>query len=108
MVDIPSALAGASVQAGYQQGEVAKLRDAPKTSQVHAAKKEAQAIDDAGQIVGTSDEDVAVFSDSEGKGGQGRFSEEQSPEAHAGSGETGTHGPNELTDPSDARLDVRA
>ena len=82
MSDIPPDIVGSSLQAGFQQAEMAKARDAQRAAQSHAAKTGAKAIDDAGSTIETGDEDTAVFTDAEGTGGQGRESEEESNEAH--------------------------
>lgn len=82
MSDIPPDVVGSSLQAGFQQAEISKARDAQRAAQSHAAKTGAKAIDDAGTTIETGDEDTAVFADAEGTGGQGRESEEESTEAH--------------------------
>ncbi len=81
MSDIPPNIVGSSAQAGYHQAEVARARDAQRTDQYTAAKRGIKAIDDAGNTIESSDDDVAVFADAEGAGGQGRFQEEESDEA---------------------------
>lgn len=80
MSEIPPNIAASGAQAGFQQAEIAKARDAQRTGQSAAARRGVKSIDDAGATIETGDEDVAVFSDAEGAGGQGRFSEEESAE----------------------------
>ncbi len=81
MADIPPIL-GSAAQAGYQQADVSKARDAEKSGRAEAGRREAKAIDEAGSTIEANDEDVAVFADAEGAGGQGRSSQEESNDAH--------------------------
>ena len=83
MSDIPPNIVGSSAQAGYQQAEVSKARDAQRAGQSDAAKRGVKAIDDAGSTIETDDDDVAVFADAEGQGGEGRSAEEESNEDNA-------------------------
>lgn len=78
--DIPSA-----AQSGIQAHEVAKERDARRAGQVNAAARQVRTVDEAGSTVETTDNDVAIFSDAEGAGSQGRESEEPPPEDEASS-----------------------
>ncbi len=82
MSDIPP-IAASGAQAGYQQAEVTRARDARRADQVRARAKNANAIDEAGNTIETDDNDSRVFTDAEGAGGQGRSDEdgEHSPEA---------------------------
>ncbi len=80
MSEIPSNIAASGAQAGYQQAEATKARDAEKSGRAEAAKRGVKSIDDAGATIETGDEDVAVFADAEGAGGQGRATEEESNE----------------------------
>lgn len=82
MADIPPNIVGSSAQAGYQQSNVAKSRDAERADQTHAARTGVKSIDDAGTTIETGDDDTAVFTDAEGAGGQGRHAEDESGEAH--------------------------
>ncbi len=72
MADMPPPIVGSSAQAGYVQGEASRVRDAERSGQSGAAEKSIKAIDQAGNAIETSDEDTAVFSDSEGGGTHGR------------------------------------
>ena len=77
MSQIPSHLPASAAQANIQANEVAKERDARRTGQVDAARRQVQSVDEAGSTVDTEDGDVAVFSDAEGSGSQGRQQSEQ-------------------------------
>ena len=82
MSEIPPNISSSGAQAGFQQAEAARIRDAERAGQRAAARRGVQAIDDAGSTIETSDEDTAVFADAEGGGGQGRSPDEESNEAH--------------------------
>ncbi len=77
MADIPPPVAASSLQAGYHQADVSKARDASRAEQTQAGRKTAMAIDDAGAIIETGDNDTQVFEDAQGTGGQGREDQEQ-------------------------------
>jgi hypothetical protein len=81
MSEIPSDIAGSSLQAGYQQADVAKTRDAERAGQVQAARNHLRAVDESSGTVETSDEATQVFTDAEGTGGQGRELEEETEES---------------------------
>ena len=81
MADIPPSVIGSSIQAGYQQADVAKSRDAERADQARAARSGVKSIDDKGTTIETGDDDTAIFSDAEGAGGQGRHAEEEGGEA---------------------------
>ena len=81
MADIPPSVIGSSIQAGYQQADVAKSRDAERADQTRAARRGVKSVDDAGTTIETGDDDTAVFTDAEGAGGQGRHAEEEGGEA---------------------------
>lgn len=92
MAEIPPEIPSSAAQAGFQAREVAKERDARRTARVEATKRQAQAVDEAGRTVETTDNDVAVFSDSEGAGSQGKPFEDEKPaeeETEDTSGESG-------------------
>ena len=80
MSDIPPNIVGSSAQAGYVQSEAARARDAQRAGQTHAARNNARAIDQAGDTIETGDEDTQVYGDAQDTGGQGRATEEESPE----------------------------
>lgn len=84
MADIPPDIIGSAAQAGYQQADAARARDASRAEQNHAASRGVKATDDAENTIETSDSDTAVFADSEGLGGQGRSTEEESTETQHG------------------------
>ncbi len=105
----PPNIAGSAAQAGFQQAEVAKTRDANNAGQGSAARRNIKAIDDAGATIETSDEDTAVFSDAEGAGGQGRSHEEESTEGHESNDQPGGANSGISTDShGKKRLDIRA
>jgi len=77
MADIPP-IAASSVQAGYTQAEAGKVKDAAEAANAHAAGRNMRAINDAGAIIETSEQDTAIFADAEGSGGKGRQEQEES------------------------------
>ena len=77
MSEIPSHLAISGAQAGLQAQEVSRQSDAQRAGQVDAAKRQVNTVNEADTTVETSDEDVAVFTNAEGGGSQGR--EEEQP-----------------------------
>ncbi|MCH7525888.1 MAG: hypothetical protein IID39_00490 [Planctomycetes bacterium] len=83
MSAVPPDIVGSSAQAGYQQAEVAKIRDGERAGQANAATRRARAIDDAGNTIETGDSDIEVHADAEGSGGQGRATEEEANETDA-------------------------
>lgn len=79
MADIPSDIASSAAQAGFQAREVSKEREARSAGRANATERVVKAVDEAGTTVDTDDADMAVFTDAEGTGGQGRpFEEEES------------------------------
>ena len=81
MSALPPDIVGSALQAGYIQRESARVADAARASQAHAAERHLRAVDEAATNVETTDDDVQIFSDAEGTGGQGRpFSEEAEEE----------------------------
>lgn len=76
MAEIPPHLPASAAQSSVQAREVAKERDARRAGQADAASRQAKAVDEAGSTVETTDDDVAVFGDSEGAGSEGREPEE--------------------------------
>lgn len=104
MSDVPPNIVGSSLQAGFQQAEAARARDAQRAGQTYAARTNAKAIDDAGNTIETNDEDTQVYEDSQGTGGQGRETEEESQESH--SAEEKTSVKNGITTDDDGELHV--
>ena len=79
MSEIAPDLPSSAAQTGVQAREVAKEREARRAGQAHAANRQVKTVDEAGSIVETGDDDMAVFTDAEGSGSQGRpFEEEKS------------------------------
>ena len=70
-------IASSAAQAGYVQAEAARTRDASQAGASQAARRTAQSIDEAGNIISTDDNDTQVYTDSEGTGGKGRESGEE-------------------------------
>lgn len=79
---VPPHVAGSAAQSGFVQSEVARTRNAARSGEANAARRNARAIDDAGNLIETSDNDTAVFTDAEGAGGQGREHEQPGQEHH--------------------------
>lgn len=77
MTQIPSDVPASAAQAGFQANEVAKEREARRAGLSHAANRQVRTVDEAGTTVDTEDADVAVFSDAEGTGSQGREREKE-------------------------------
>ncbi len=87
MAESPSPIASSIVQAPVKAGEVSGERGVRRADQVHAATRQTQAVDEAGNTVDTTDADARVFADAEGGGSQGRPFEEarhEQPSADAG------------------------
>lgn len=76
MADIPSHIAGSSLQAGYQANQAARAAEADRAGQANVVNRQARAADEAAETVDTADSDTAVFTDAEGAGSQGRPFEE--------------------------------
>jgi hypothetical protein len=72
MSAIPPNLAGAILQAGVQQQNVARVQDSEREQQENAALKGAQRSEHASEAIGDQDDETQVNSDSEGAGSQGR------------------------------------
>ncbi len=72
MTEIPPHLPASAAQSSVQAREVAKERDARRAGQADAVNRQVKAVDEAGSTVETTDDDVAVFGDSEGTGSEGR------------------------------------
>ena len=81
MSQIPSDIAASASQAGFQAREVSKDRDARRAAESSAADHQIKSLAQAGSTVDTEDADVAVFSDSEGGGSQGRETADESATA---------------------------
>ncbi len=79
MSEIPPDLASSAAQSGVQSREIAKEREARRAGQADAATRQVKTVDEAGSTVETTDDDVAVFTDAEGSGSQGRESEQHTP-----------------------------
>ncbi len=78
MSEIAPDLPSSAAQTGVQAREVAKERDARRAGQAHGASRQIKTIDEAGSTVETNDDDMAVFTDAEGSGSEGRaFKEEK-------------------------------
>jgi hypothetical protein len=77
MSSVPPDIVGSSAQAGYQQADVAKIRDGERAAQANATARQAKAVDEAGSSITANDGDVEVYADAEGGGGQGRANEEE-------------------------------
>jgi hypothetical protein len=107
MSDIPPPIAISGAQAGFAQAEASRAKDAERSGQSAAQRNGVKSIDEAGSVIETSDEDTAVFTDSEGGGGQGRADEESLPEEDA---ETEGVAENGLTrdDDGEIHLDIQA
>jgi len=85
MTEIPPDLPSSAAQSGVQAREIAKDREARRVGQAAAANRQLRSVDEAGSTVETGDEDVAVFTDAEGTGSEGRpFEEENPPEEEVG------------------------
>ncbi len=80
MSEIPPEIPSSAAQAGFQAREVAKEREARRAGQANAASRQVKTVDEAGATVETNDQDVAVFADAEGGGGEGRESEQPKAE----------------------------
>jgi len=77
MSQIPSDIATSAAQAGFQAREATKVREAHQAGQAHSANRQVRAADEAGSTVDTTDADERVFTDAEGSGSQGRFTEDK-------------------------------
>jgi hypothetical protein len=103
MSEIPPDLPSSAAQTGVQAREVAKEREARRAGQSDAATRQVKTVDEAGSTVETGDDDVAVFADAEGGGGQGREPEEHGP-PEAESADAGAGGG--ITEGDDGQLHV--
>lgn len=108
MADIPPSVIGSSIQAGYQQADVAKSRDAERADQARAARSGVKSIDDKGTTIETGDDDTAVFSDAEGAGGQGRHAEEEGGEANTDEVQTDPKGDDSSDGDGQQHIDIEA
>ncbi|MCG3130370.1 MAG: hypothetical protein FLDDKLPJ_01127 [Phycisphaerae bacterium] len=72
MSQIPPSVVISSLQAGLQAQYVAAAQERDEAAQAGAVVRQAKATNLAGETVGVTDEDTAVFADSEGTGSQGR------------------------------------
>ncbi len=72
MAEIPADITSSAAQAGYLSRDVANAREARRIAQANASNRQTKAIDDAVDVVETSDADSQVSTDSEGAGSQGR------------------------------------
>jgi hypothetical protein len=81
MAEIPPDIPSSAAQAGFQAREAAKERDARRVGQAEAAKRQVRTVDETGETVDTADADVAVFTDTEGMGSQGRAFQEEEEQA---------------------------
>ncbi|RME36403.1 MAG: hypothetical protein D6788_11680 [Planctomycetota bacterium] len=76
MTEIPPDIPSSAAQAGFQAREVAKEREARRAARTDAAQRQIRSVDETGETVETTDDDVAVFTNAEGTGSQGRAFEE--------------------------------
>ena len=83
MSGIPSDIAASSLQAGYQAREAAKLGSKERSGTAGADGDRTRRVDEAGEVVETSDNDTQVYADADGAGSQGRAAEEEAAEATA-------------------------
>ncbi len=102
MSEIPPDIATSAASTPYQAKEVNKDREARRAGQAHAGERQIKSVDEAGSTVETTDNDVAVFSDAEGTGSQGRESETPEPE----SPEPGKDASNGITRDDDGQMHV--
>ena len=72
MSDAPSPIASSTAGAPLQAHEAVEGHEARRAGQHHAVRRQAQIVNDAGDIVETTDADARVFADTEGSGSQGR------------------------------------
>ncbi len=103
MSEIPPDLPSSAAQTGVQAREIAKEREARRAGQADAATRQVKTVDEAGSTVETTDNDVAVFSDAEGSGSQGRAFEEGAPPQPEAAGEDAGTG---ITQDDDGQLHV--
>ncbi len=103
MTEIPPHLPASAAQSSVQAGEVAKERDARRAGQADAANRQIKAVNEAGSTVETTDDDVAVFGDSEGTGSEGRELEEDNTPSPESTGEGTKNG---ITRDDDGRFHV--
>jgi len=80
MADAPPPIAGSSLQAGFLANEIGKDREARRAGEANSARRQNVSINEAGDIVETTDSDSRVFTDAEGGGSQGRTLEEPLPD----------------------------
>lgn len=91
MSGIPSDIAGSALQAGFAQREASRNADAARTGQTHASDRQIRAADEASSNVETEDNDMQIYADAEGAGGQGRmFSETPEEESEHGEEQSGS------------------
>lgn len=108
MTSVPSHIPASAAQAGIQAHEVAKEREARRTGQAETVKRQARAVDEAGATVDTDDSDVAVFSDSEGAGSEGRQNEEETTTEAEGTKDTPSDAGISLDDEGHLHVDLQA
>ena len=77
MSGIPSDIAASSLQAGYQAREAAKIGSKERSGTTGADGGRTRKVDEAGEVVETSDNDTQVYADADGAGSQGRSVEEE-------------------------------
>jgi len=80
MSQIPSDVSASAAQAGFQAREVDKDREARRAGESHASDRQSKSIDQTDTTVDTEDADVAVFTNAEGGGSQGREPGEEQAE----------------------------
>ena len=79
MADTPSPVASSAAQANFQAKATSDAREVRRAGQSHTARLQAKTVTDEGITVETTDTDVAVFTNAEGQGGQGREASDGMP-----------------------------
>jgi len=77
MADAPSPVASSAAQANFAAKTTSDVRDARRAGQAQAARSQAKTVTEEGTTVETTDSDVAIFTNSEGAGSQGRSLEQE-------------------------------
>ncbi|MBI1825584.1 MAG: hypothetical protein HY287_13220 [Planctomycetes bacterium] len=80
MADAPSPVASSAAQASFQAKTTTDVREARRAGQAQAARSQAKTVTEEGTTVETTDSDVAVFTNSEGAGSQGRSLDSENKE----------------------------
>lgn len=81
MSQIPPTIVVSGLGAAYASQHQSSVQQADEASAADARSRETRTINESGETVDATDEDMAVFSDSAGMGSQGRSDEDpQSPD----------------------------